>query len=287
MPLAVSWIAILEIQMTEKQQPALTLFAVGMIGLGVLGLIYGDFAMVWQPVAAWVPGRTALAYLAGVIMLAGGVGLLFPGPTSWSARLLFPYLIVWSLLKVPALVVAPQIEGVWLGFGELAVLLAGGWTLFARLSGVREDGPWRFVTGENGVRAARYFFAVWLIPIGLSHIMYVTETMALVPAWLPSPMFWAYLTGAGQMACGLGILFGVLPRVAAFCEAGMISIFGLLVWLPKVVAAPKERLPWTAFWITWAIGAAAWVVAGNVDRPSRKLRLQREPLDSLPVVAHK
>ncbi len=68
-PLAVSWIAILEMQMTEKQQPALILFAVGMIGLGVLALIYGDFALVWQPVAPWVPGMTALAYLAGVIML--------------------------------------------------------------------------------------------------------------------------------------------------------------------------------------------------------------------------
>jgi hypothetical protein len=38
----------------------------------------------------------------------------------------------------------------------------------------------------------------------------------------------------------------------------------LLVWLPAVLAAPKVRLPWTAFWITWAIGAAAWVVAANV-----------------------
>ncbi|HEX6772664.1 MAG TPA: hypothetical protein VF126_11605 [Acidobacteriaceae bacterium] len=25
-------------------------------------LIVGDFATVWQPVAPWVPGRTALAY---------------------------------------------------------------------------------------------------------------------------------------------------------------------------------------------------------------------------------
>src|ERR1700733_6963940 len=224
----ISSIATLEMQMIQKQQPALTLFAVGMIGLGILGLIYGDFALVWQPVASWFPGRTALAYCAAVIMLLGGIGLLFEATVRWAICILCPYLILWALLKVPALVVAPQIEGVWLGFGELAVLLAGGWTLFARLGGVGEDGLWRFVTGENGVRAARYFFAVWLIPIGLSHIMYVKETMALVPAWLPSPMFWAYLTGAGQMACGLGVLFGVLPRVAAFCEAGMISIFGLL-----------------------------------------------------------
>lgn len=259
-------------QMTRTQQPVLTLFAVGMIGLGILGLIYGDFAMVWQPVAAWVPGRTALAYLAAAVMLAGGLGLLFERTVRWPVRLLFVYCIVWALLKVPALVVAPQIEGVWLGFGELAVLLAGAWMLFARLGGVREDGWWRWVSGESGVRAARYWFAVWLIPIGLSHIMYVKETIALVPAWLPYRMGWAYLTGAGQMACGLGVLASVLPRVAAsvlprvaaFCEAGMISVFALLVWLPRVVAAPKERLPWTAFWITWAIGAAAWVVGANV-----------------------
>jgi uncharacterized membrane protein len=216
-------------------------------------------------------------------MLAGGVGLLFRATAAWAARLLFPYLIVWALLKVPALVMAPQIEGVWLGFGELAVLLAGGWTLFARLGGVREDGLWRFVTGDNGVRAARYLFAVFLIPIGLSHLMYVKETIALVPAWLPYRVGWAYLTGAGQMACGLGLLgsvlprvdASVLPRVAAFCEAGMISIFGLLVWLPKVVAAPKMRLPWTAFWITWAIGAAAWVVAANI--PAGVRSMSREP----------
>ena len=51
----------------------MTLFAVGMIGLGILALVYGDFALVWQPVAPWVPGRTTLAYGSGVIMLLGGL----------------------------------------------------------------------------------------------------------------------------------------------------------------------------------------------------------------------
>jgi uncharacterized membrane protein len=250
--------------MTKNQQPALTVFAVGMIGLGIVALVYGDFAMVWQPVPAWIPGRTVLAYASGVIMLLGGVGLLFRVTAAWSVRILFPYLIVWLLLKVPAVVVAPKMEAVWLGVGELAVLLTGGWVLFARLAGVAEGSALNFVTGEDGVRLARMVFAVSLIPIGLSHLVYVKETMELVPAWLPYRVGWAYLTGAGQIACGLGVLFSLFPRLAAKAEAGMISLFTLLVWAPAIVAAPKTRLPWTAFFISWAIGSAAWVVAQNI-----------------------
>jgi len=255
--------------MNRSQQPALTLFvvglfAVGMIGLGVLALVYGDFAMVWQPVAPWIPGRTVLAYGSGVIMLLGGVGLLFRATAAWSARILFPYLIVWMLLKVPALVVAPQMEAVWLGFGELAVLMAGGWVLFATVGRPRDGSPLAFAAGENGIRLARILFAVSLIPIGLSHLVYVKETAELVPAWLPYRLGWAYLTGAGQIACGLGVLLSIFPRVAAMAEAGMISLFTLLVWGPAILAAPTTRLPWTAFFISWAIASTAWVVAQNI-----------------------
>jgi uncharacterized membrane protein len=250
--------------MTRSQQPALTLFAVGMIGLGILALVYGDFALVWQPVAPWIPGRTVLAYGSGLLMLLGGIGLLFEATAAWSIRILFPYLIVWLLLKVPALVVAPQMEAVWLGFGELAVLLAGGWVLFAKLAGVREGSPLTFATSENSIRFARILFAVSLLPIGLSHLVYVKETVELVPAWLPYRVGWAYLTGAGQIACGLGVLFSIFPRVAARAEAVMISLFTLLVWAPAILAAPRTRLAWTAFFISWAIASAVWVVAQNI-----------------------
>jgi uncharacterized membrane protein len=234
-----------------------------MIGLGILALVYGDFALVWQPVAHWIPGRTGLAYGSGLIVLLGGVGLLLRATAAWAARILFPYLIFWLLLKVPVLLVAPQMEAVWLGFGELAVLLAGGWVLFAKLAGLRGS-PLTFAAGENSVHLARMLFAVSLIPIGLSHLVYVKETAELVPAWLPYRVGWAYLTGAGQIACGLGVLFSIFPRVAAMAEAGMISLFTLLVWGPAILATPTKRLPWTAFFISWAIASAAWVVAQNI-----------------------
>ena len=245
-----------------RKASQLTLFAIGLIGLGVLALIYGDFALVWQPVAPWVPGRTALAYASGVLMIVCGIGLLLRPTVQWAVRILFPYLVVWALLKVPALVFAPQIVGVWLGFAELTLMLSGGWMLFARLSGMQLG----FVTGYRAMRTAKILFGLSLPPIGLSHFVYVKETAALVPAWLPYREGWAYLTGAGQIAAGLGVLFSVLPQIAATAEAIMISIFTLLCWAPAIAAAPKERMPWTAFFISWTFGGAAWIVAQSVLR---------------------
>jgi uncharacterized membrane protein len=254
--------------MNKNQQPALCFFEIGLIGLGVIALVVGDFAMVWQPVPDWVPGRHAVAYATGVLMVLLGIGLSFRPSQAWSVRILLVYLLLWALLKVPGVVVAPGIEATWLGLGELTLLLSGGWTLFARLGNVANEPPLGFLAGERGVRMARILFAVSVVPIGLSHIFYVKETAGFVPHWLPYREGWAYLTGAGQIASGLGVLFNVLPRIAAWAEAGQITLYTLLVWAPALVAAPKTRLPWTAFFISWIIGAAAWAVAQNIPPKS-------------------
>jgi uncharacterized membrane protein len=262
-----------QISVRAAQQPALTLFAIGLIGMGVLALVYGDFAMVWQPVAPWFPGRTVLAYGSGVLMVGCGVGLFFRATTAWALRIVLPYLVVWQMLKFPSLVVAPKMEAVYLGFGEIAVLLAGGWTLFARLGDVRGT-KFAWAGGEQAVRFARYYFAVWIIPIGISHMLYLKPTLDLIPPFLPGKVFWAYLTGIGQIASGLGVLFGVLPRVAAWAEAAQISLYALLIWLPAILLENKnlgpsfahanQRLSFTAFFISWIIAAGAWAVAQNV-----------------------
>lgn len=253
-----------ETSSAPTQQPGLMLFAAGLIGLGILSLVYGDFALVWQPVPSWVPGRTALAYGSGVLMLVCGSGLLFRVTAAWAVRILFPYLIAWALLKVPPLVTSPQVEASWLGFGEIAMVVAGGWTLFARLADLGEGHFLARLTGDGAVRMARMLFAVWVLPVGLSHFVYLDATAHMIPKWIPFPAGWGYLTGAGHIAAGLAVLFYVIPRWAAIAEAGMIGAFTLLIWAPAIAAAPRDRMAWTAFFISWIIGAAVAVVAQNI-----------------------
>lgn len=240
-------------------------YASGMIGLGVLTLVYGDFALQWEPVPTWVPWRHVLAYASGVVMLVGGLGLLFARVVAWSTRLLFSYVAIWwLLLKVPRVLAAPLVAQSWLGCGEIAVLLAGAWVLFADVADSRSRSRMTFFAGESGVRSARYLFALALPAIGLSHFVYASQTANLVPAWLAARTAWAYATGAGHIAAGLGVLLSIYPRLAATMEAGMLTAFTVLVWIPAVFAGPTTRLSWTALTISWAISVGAWAVAASI-----------------------
>lgn len=250
----------------NKTQPGLCFFVAGLIGLGVIGVMVRDFAMVWQPVPESLPGRHAVAVTTGVLMILLGLGLWVRATRVWAVRILFVYLIAWAALKIPAVVVAPKMEAVYLGLGELTLLLSGGWTLFANFAELAPGSPLEFLTGERGMKMARILFAVSIIPIGLSHLVYGDITAGFIPAWLPYRLGWAYLTGAGQIASGLGVLFGVLPRIAAWAEAWQITLYTLLVWGGKIAQEPKTRAAWTGFFISWIFGAAAWVVAQNVPK---------------------
>lgn len=235
-------------------------FALVMAALGLIGLIYGDVALVWQRIPIeHLPGQQWLAYAFAVIELGTGLALLFHASARLAATVLFVYMVLWALLlKLPAVVAVPQMEATWLGFGEIAVICAGAWVIYAWRASERS-----FLGGAKGIRHARVLFALCLPMIGLSHFFYSPQTVELVPGWLPSPLSWAYLTGAGSIAACLGMLFGIFPRLAAALEAAMLSIITLLVWGPKLFAMPLDRLAVTAFLISAAIACGAWVVAAS------------------------
>src|SRR5579863_9566916 len=105
-------------------------FAVAMIALGVLGLVTGDFASVWQSVPKALPGREVLVYVCALLELVLGTGLLWTRSAAPAARALLAYMLLWLLLlRVPNLFTAPTAEVSWSGCGETAVMLAGAWVL--------------------------------------------------------------------------------------------------------------------------------------------------------------
>jgi uncharacterized membrane protein len=256
--------------MDRTQPTARAAFATGMIVLGIVGLRYGDFAAVWQATPAWIPAHTPVAYVAAVLMLLGGIGLLFERTAALSARVLFVYLALWVfLLRMPAAVKAPLVEVNWQGLAEIAVLFAGVWVLFAALTAPPSGSPLNFVTGKRGIRLGQIIFGLALVPLGLAHFVYLGQTAPLVPAWLPYHTAWAYLTGAAQIAAGFAVLLSIVPRLAATLEATMLTAFTVLVWIPAIVAAPAARPSWMEFTISWAVSAGAWTVAASIGKKER------------------
>jgi uncharacterized membrane protein len=242
--------------------PSRAVFAAAMIGLGVAGLVYGNSALIWEPIPKTLPGRAAIVYLCSAIEIGTGIGLLFRSSLILACRVLLSFLLLWLvLLKLPALLRAPHIMVNWESFAEVAVPAAGAWCLFAAHGGKWEQQHLKFAVGESGLRAARLLFIAALPMIGLSHFAYTDLTASLVPKWLGFPLFWTYLTGAASLVAAAGMLFGIYPRLAANLEAAMLWIITLLVWVPQVVSVPANQENWAELFISCAIAAGAWLVA--------------------------
>ncbi|HVU17031.1 MAG TPA: hypothetical protein VHD32_08895 [Candidatus Didemnitutus sp.] len=243
------------------------LFAGGLAGMGVLSLIYHDFGMNWQPVPDWVPLRPILGSLSGAILLAGGLGVFVDRFSAWAAMLLAGFVTLWLLvLQVPRVAANPGDAGVWLGWGENAMLVAGGWTVWISRAGARDAHGAALARSPKKLRATRILYGVALPVIGLSHFVYADFTASMIPGWIPGRLPLAYLTGAGHMAAGVAVLLGIVPRLGATLEAIMVSLFVLLLHLPGVIHAPTDRLQWTMLCVACALCGAAWTMAGSLER---------------------
>ena len=251
-------------------------FACGMMGLGLLSLIYRSYSLQWEPVPAFVPA--AFAYLSGAILVLAAAALAVRGAMAWGALVLAVFLGLWVVaLKIPeAVAVLPQVTkasslvGTLLGIFEDLGMACGAWTLYALSVRCGDKPPLAGLSGEAGLRVARIVFGFACIEYGASHFAFAGFTAQMVPGWLPQRLFFAYLTGAGHLLAGIALVTGVLPRLAATLEAVMMSSFVLLVHIPMVLwhKAGEGHLNWTLLFVASSLASSAWAMSGVLkDRP--------------------
>jgi uncharacterized membrane protein len=89
-------------------------------------------------------------------------------------------------------------------------------------------------------KLGRYFLAVPMLVFGVQHFLYAEFIVHLVPTWMPARLFWTYFAGVALFASGLGITINVLPRLAATLLGLMISIWVVVLHIPRVFQFPGD-----------------------------------------------
>lgn len=247
-------------------------YGLGAIALGLVGLAWGDFATVWQPIQALpfaVPHRMALAYLAAAGLLSAGLAIQWRRGAQAGLLVLTIIYFIFALLWLPRVIGFPQLFGTWGGFLEEMSLVSAAVIVYASLQ--PRDSVWAFGTVQIG----RRFFGICVLSFGLGHFFALPQTAAMVPQWIPpGQKLWAVVTGVAHLLAGVAILSGVLDVLGSRLLTVMLATFGALVWAPALFAQPQEHMVWAGNAINLALIGAAWVVADSIATQRRQTQGQ-------------
>lgn len=95
---------------------------------------------------------------------------------------------------------------------------------------------------------ARLGLGACAIFIYAESIIYLRVTAGLLPTSIPpTQMFWAILTTIAFALAAIAILMNRQARLAIRLMTLMLVLFGVLVWIPLLIAHPEAHLNWSEF----------------------------------------
>ena len=236
----------------------------GRIAFGVAAVLFGVIALMWHDADTWQNLQHIWSLCFGTIIggclmtaqIAGGIGTLYPRSARLAAVLLCAVYLCFSLACVPDIIAASNIYERYGGsFFLFFSLLCGAIALYA-------------ATEANAARAvvfgrlARLGLGVCAISFMLGQILLPRDTASLVPKWIPpNQMFWTILTTVAFGVAAIAMLLNREARLAIRLMTLMLGLFGVLVWIPRVIVHPKAHFNWSECALTFLITGAAWMVA--------------------------
>jgi uncharacterized membrane protein YphA (DoxX/SURF4 family) len=237
-------------------------FSIAMVFFGVQYLRYGHYAGGLPPVPPWAPGGAVGAYIAGVILIVGGLSILLGKKPRCGATMIG----IFFLLCV-VILHGPRLHGILYSgtdrtraFEPLA-LSGAAFALISLLPTDRDGSPHANHSSDWITPMGRWLFALSMIVFGIQHFMYAEFIATLVTSWIPAHLFWVYFTGVGMIVVGLAVITGILGQLAATWLGIMFLLWVLVLHAPRVTAALHNGDEWNSMVVALAFSGASFVVA--------------------------
>jgi uncharacterized membrane protein len=110
------------------------------------------------------------------------------------------------------------------------------------------------------------FFAPPMAVFAAQHFTEARAVATLVPSWMPGHLFWTYFVGTALIAASTSIALNKQAQWAAILLAVMLIVFVLLLHVPRIMADPKNAIPWAIALRDVAFSAGAMAIAGAQTR---------------------
>jgi uncharacterized membrane protein len=238
------------------------------IVFGASAVLFGVIALMWHDADTWqnlqhlwsMPFGTVISTCLMAAQIAGGIGMLFPRTARLASVVLCVVYLCFSLACVPDIIAAANIYDKYGGsFFLFFSLLCGAIALYAETLASTVTSAAR---ASLLSRLARLGLGVCAISFTLGQALLLRDTAQLVPKWIPpTQMFWAILTTVAFGLAAIAILINRQARLAMRLMTLMLAMFGVMVWVPHLIAHPEAHFNWSECALTFLVTGAAWTVA--------------------------
>jgi uncharacterized membrane protein YphA (DoxX/SURF4 family) len=233
-------------------------------------------ATIARLVPRWIPAHTFWVYLVGLGFLCAAFSIVVLVQARVAAALLgTTFLIFVLLMDLPAAVTHPHNRFFWaLALRQLA-FSSGAFSFAISRSSTRPS-------VNSGIPRQSWYAAAWVtcprLFIGIACLFYGVENLLhpeyvpgiplqkLSPEWIPGRIFLSYFVGAILILVGACLLLNKKTRVAATCLGLTILLTVLWVYLPMLLAAPRDLVGLNFFFDTLLFCGTILLLANAMDK---------------------
>ena len=225
-------------------------------GAAALALGVASLALHVQLVSIWtLPGRAVFLDVTALAQIAGGVAIQFPRSARLGSMLLLAVYVVFACTFVPEIFARPGVYASWGDVFYALALVVGALVAYALASPSAPE-------VKRLANAAVILFGLCNISYAIEQVEFFARTVSLVPKWIPfGGSFWTVVTTIAFALAGVSLLVRYKALLASQLLTLMLLIFVVTIWIPMLVAQPGQLGNWSEGLETFAIAAAAWIVA--------------------------